>query len=75
MKLRESGIECSVDDHVICVRLEKRRRKEMNEYGGFPWELRKKELKNFPIILRFDEDYHFLGLTILRSRAPERKKK
>lgn len=75
VKMRENGVKCSVDQHVIDVRLERRQRKGENEYGGFPWEIRKKELKNFPIVLRFDDQYRFVGLTILRSRAPQRKKK
>ncbi len=36
------------------------------KYGGFPWEMKRDHLKNFPVIFDFDEKYQFLGLTILR---------
>jgi hypothetical protein len=75
VKMRENGVKCSVDQHVIDIRLEKSRRKGRNEYGGFPWEIRKNKLRNFPVILRFDDEYRFLGLTILRSRESKGEEK
>ncbi len=30
------------------------------KYGSFPWEIKKKDLKNFPVIFDFDENYKFL---------------
>jgi hypothetical protein len=35
-------------------------------YGGFPWEIKRKNLKHFPVIFDFDKKYRFLGLTILK---------
>lgn len=64
VKLKESGIVCSVDQHLICIEIDKKV-KNM-KYGGFPWEIKKEHLKKFPVIFDFDEDYNFLGLTILR---------
>jgi hypothetical protein len=64
----ESGIKCRVDNHVVDVKLEDRSMAKTKKprYGGFPSELSKKALKQFPVIFRFDEDYKFLGLTIIR---------
>jgi len=64
----ESGIKCSVDNHVIDVKLEDRSMAKTKKprYGGFPSELSKKALKQFPVRFRFDDNYKFLGLTISR---------
>jgi hypothetical protein len=36
------------------------------KYGAFLWELIKKDLKNYPVIVDYDENRNFLGLTILK---------
>ena len=65
--LKESNIECHIDQHLISIRINKKRKKTgKNKYGAFPGELTKKELKNFPVIFNFDEYNRFLGLEILR---------
>ncbi len=66
--LRESGIKCSIDEHVIDLKMEERRRDKDRRpwYGGFPAELSRKRLKRFPVIFRFDGNYKFLGITIIR---------
>ena len=65
--LKESGIRCSIDQHLIVIELEKAKRKTKKPpYGGFPWAIRKNDLKHFPIIFQYDDEYNFLGLTILR---------
>ena len=64
VKLKESGVVCSVDQHIINVKFDKNKGKK--KYGGFPWELKKEQLKHFPVIFEFDDDYNFLGLRILR---------
>lgn len=67
VSLRERGIECHVDQHLVHITFKKQSRKPgKKKYGGFPWEIRKKDLKNFPVIFEFDENHQFLGLTILR---------
>lgn len=60
--LKESDIECHIDQHFIYIKKHIGKKK----YGGFPWEIKRKDLKNFPVIFDFDEKYQFLGLTILR---------
>ncbi len=64
VELKERGITCSIDPHLIYVSLGKEKGKK--NYGGFPWELKQEHLKKFPVIFDFDEDYNLLGLTILR---------
>lgn len=63
--LKERGIECWVDQHLISVKVKKEKRSK-SVFGGFPWEISRKHLKNFPVIFDFDKKYKFLGLTILR---------
>jgi hypothetical protein len=65
--IKEDTVECHIDGHLVHIRLVDRERKPgKKRYGGFPWEIRKKNLKNFPVIFDFDEKYRFLGLTILK---------
>jgi hypothetical protein len=67
VKVREENVECDIDENLIHIKLhEKDRKAGRKRYGGFPWEMRKKDLKHFPVIFDFDERYRFLGLTILR---------
>jgi hypothetical protein len=67
VKVKEEDVECNIDKHLIHIRLrDKDRKAGRKRYGGFPWELRKKDLKHFPVIFDFDERYRFLGLRILR---------
>jgi len=67
VKLKESGIECHIDQHLIYIKMNDTGKKlGKMKYGGFPWEIKRKNLKNFPVIFDFDENHRFLGLTILR---------
>ena len=65
--LKESGIECSIDQHLIYVKMNKPVKKPgKKKYGALLWELRKNDLKKFPVIIDCDENNNFLGLTILK---------
>jgi hypothetical protein len=67
VNVKEDNIECHIDNHLIHIRLRDRDRKSKGKrYGGFPWEIKKKNLEHFPVIFDFDEKYKFLGLTILK---------
>ncbi len=67
VNLKENNIECHIDNHLVHIRLRDRDRKSRRKrYGGFSWEIKKKNLKHFPVIFDFDEKYKFLGLTILK---------
>jgi hypothetical protein len=67
VNIKENNVECHIDNHLIHIGLhDKDRRPGGKRYGGFPWEIRRKDLKHFPVIFDFDEKYRFLGLTILK---------
>ena len=55
------------DQHTINVRIGPRKEKGAKpDYGNFAFELKKKDLKHFPVLLKFDDNFKFSGLTILR---------
>lgn len=67
VKLKERDIECHVDQHLIDIDVSTTVKKiGKKRYGGFPWEIKNKNLRKFPVIFDFDENHQFLGLTILR---------
>lgn len=66
VRLEEGGIECRFDDHLVTIELRKHKRGEMPPYGAFVWELPRKFLKNFPVMLEYDKRRRFVGLTIFR---------
>ena len=65
--LKERGIKCYIDNHLIYVELDKKKMNVGKEiYGGFPWEIKRTKLRNFPVIFDFDENYKLSGLSIFR---------
>ncbi len=65
--LKEGGVEYTIGEHRLDIDLGKPKKKGAKPpYGNFVFELRKKDLKHFPVIINFDDDFKFLGLTILR---------
>jgi hypothetical protein len=65
--LKERDVECTIGKHTIDLDVEKPKKKGSKPpYGNFAFELRKKDLKHFPVIFKFDDDLTFLGLTVLR---------
>ena len=65
--LKEWGVEYTIGKHRIDLDVEKPKKKGFKPpYGNFAFELRKKDLKHFPVIFKFDDDFKFLGLTIMR---------
>lgn len=65
--LRDGNVECVLDEHLVSIKLlSKDKARGKKEYGEFPWEISKKNLKNFPVIFDFDDKYKFLGLTIFK---------
>jgi len=65
--LKECGIECSIDQHLIYIKMNKPLKKAgKKKYGALLWELRRNDLKKYPIIIDYDENRNFLGLTILK---------
>ena len=72
VRLEEGGIEVHFDSHLVTVELRKHRRGEMPPYSHFAWELPRKFLKRFPVILQFDKRRRFTGLVIFK---PDQKTK
>jgi hypothetical protein len=67
VELKESGIKCSVSHHTIDIQVAPEKKKGSKpDYSNFISELRKKDLKHFPVILHFDDSFKFSGLTILK---------
>lgn len=65
--LKEDDIKCHIDQYLVDIELNKAGKKiGKKRYGGFPWEIKKKNLRNFPVLFDFDEKYRLLGLSILR---------
>jgi hypothetical protein len=65
--LKERGVECTIGKHRIDLDVEKPKKKGSKPpYGNFAFELRKRDLRHFPVIFKFDDDFKFLGLTIMR---------
>jgi hypothetical protein len=67
VKLKESGIECSISQYRIDIQMGPAKKKGRTpDYANFAFELKKKDLKHFPVLFRFDDNFKFSGLTILR---------
>lgn len=72
VRLKEGGIDVRFDSHLVTEELRKHQRGEMPPYSHFVWELPRKLLKNFPVMLQFDKRRRFTGLVIFK---PDRKTK
>ena len=72
VRLEEGGIDVRFDSHLVTVELRKHRRGEMPPYSHFVWELPRKLLKKFPVMLQFDKRRRFTGLVIFK---PDRNAK
>ena len=66
VKLEEGGLECSCYQRLIRLRLGPREPKAPLPFSAFPWELSRKQLKNFPVCLEYDRRRRFVGLTLFR---------
>lgn len=71
VRLEESGVDVRLDTHSISVEMRKHKRGEMPPYSHFVWELPRKFLKNFPVMLQFDKQREFTGLVIFRPMKPQ----
>jgi hypothetical protein len=66
VRLEEGEIECACYQRLVRLRLRAREPTSDLPYSAFPWELPRKQLKNFPVCLEYDQENHFVGLTLLR---------
>jgi len=76
LRLKESGVEVRFGTHLVTVELRKHKRGEMPPYSQFVWELPRKLLKHFPVMLQFDKRRRFTGLVVFKAqnRLSKRKK-
>src|ERR1035437_4141359 len=68
VRLEEDGIEVRFDSRFVGVKLKKHKRGEMPPYSHFVWELPRKLLKKFPVMLQFDKRRRFTGLAIFKPQ-------
>lgn len=66
VRLEEGGIEVRFDSHSVGVKLKKHKLGDMPPYTHFVSELPRKFLKEFPVMLQFDQRRRFTGLVIFR---------
>jgi hypothetical protein len=75
VRLEEGGIDVRFDSHLVTVELRKHKRGEMPPYSHFVWELPRKFLKKFPVMLQFDKRRCFTGLVIFKPNAGRKRRK
>ena len=68
VRLEEDGIEVRFDSCMVDVVLRKHRHGEMPPYSAFVSELPRKLLKNFPVMLQYDQRRRFTGLIIFKPK-------
>jgi hypothetical protein len=66
VRLEEGGVEVRFDTRLVTVELRKHIKGEMPPYSHFVWELPRKLLKKFPVMLQFDKHRRFTGLMIFK---------
>jgi hypothetical protein len=66
VRLAEGGVEVRLDTHTLSVEVRKHKRGEMPPYSHFVWELPRRLLKRFPVMLQFDKRRRFTGLVIFK---------
>ncbi len=75
VRLEEGGIDVRFDSHLVTVELRKHKRGELPPYSHFVWELPRKFLKKFPVMLQFDQRRRFTGLMIFKPDAGRNRRK
>jgi hypothetical protein len=70
VRLEEGWFEVRFDTCMVSVEVRKHKRGEMPPYSHFVWELPRKLLRRFPVMLQFDKRRRFTGLAIFK---PENK--
>ena len=74
VRINEGGVECSFDTHLVRIRLCRRNRRSGLPYSAFPAELPRKLLKQFPVLLEYDERDRFVGATIFKPASARPKR-
>ena len=68
VRVEEGGVEVRFDTCMVSVEVRKHKRGEMPPYSHFVWELPRKLLRRFPVILRFDKRRRFTGVEIFKPQ-------
>ena len=71
--LKEDEIQCSVDSNFARVTLRKRKRGEQPPFGAFIWELPKRLLKKFPLLIEYTDDGELAEVSVLRDAKPSKQ--
>jgi hypothetical protein len=71
--LEEDEIECSVDSNFATMTLRKHKRGEEPPYGAFIWELPKRALKKFPLLIQYTKDGELAEVSVLRADRQSKK--
>ena len=75
VRLREGDVECWADSHLVHIRWTNAFHKSKGlPYSAFPWELPKRILKHFPVVLEYDKNHNLVGVNVLKpAHKPKRK--
>jgi hypothetical protein len=68
VRLAEGGVEVRFDTCMVSVEVRQHKRGEMPPYSHFVWELPRKLLRRFPMMLQFDKRRRFTGLAIFKPQ-------
>ena len=71
--VEEDGIECSIDSHFARITLRRHKRGEQPPYGAFLWELPKRALKKFPLLIEYTKNGELAEVSVLRSSKRSNK--
>ena len=69
VRLNEGPVEIGFSTHTIDVRMKKHVKGEMPPYTHFVWELPRKLLKKFPVMIKFGKRDEFKGVIIWRPQS------
>jgi hypothetical protein len=68
VRLVEGGVEVRFDTCMVSVEVRQHKRGEMPPYSHFVWELPRKLLRRFSVMLQFDKRRSFTGLAIFKPQ-------
>jgi hypothetical protein len=75
VQVHEDGIEGWFDTHLVEIKVRKRARSEPPPYHSLAFELPKRVLKRFPLLVAYDGKGKLVGVTIFRPAPAARRTK
>ena len=66
VRVEEGSVQCWLDTHLVKLTLKKHKRGERPPYGAFVFELPRRALKRFPLLVEFDQRGELVGVTVFR---------